>query len=266
MDSFHWRSSLSDLPNELVTAECEGLMGRSPVIVIREARGGSILKHKPTMNLLVVAAALLAILLVGCSDDAAPTPITTPTPTATPMPTATATPEPTSTPTAAPTLTSRPTATPAPTQTATPASLPTPTSEHTPSTPEPTAPATATPRPDPTATATPEPARPTAVTINPPTVELTAFGTRAQLSVDVRDQHSIPIPGVTVIWATSTNSVATVDAAGVVTAAGNGTATITASAGPASGVAVVTVLQAIVSVEVSPSMTELDCVGMRPFS
>ena len=63
------------------------------------------------------------------------------------------------------------------------------------------------------------------------------------------------------VWATSANSVATVDAAGVVTAEGNGTATITASAGPASGVAVVAVSQAIASVEVSPSMTELTSWG-----
>ena len=67
--------------------------------------------------------------------------------------------------------------------------------------------------------------------------------------------------GVTVTWTTSASSVATVDAAGVVTGAGNGTATITASAGPASGSAVVTVTQEVVSVEVSPSVTELTAWG-----
>ena len=79
--------------------------------------------HKPAMSLLVVAAALLAILLVGCSDETAPTPTATPTPeptstptttptlttVPTPIPTATPTPEPTSTPTTTPTLTLTPT-------------------------------------------------------------------------------------------------------------------------------------------------------------
>ena len=52
-----------------------------------------------------------------------------------------------------------------------------------------------------------------------------------------------------------------VDASGLVTAAGNGTATITASAGSASGSAVVTVTQSVVSVAVSPSATELTAWG-----
>ena len=67
--------------------------------------------------------------------------------------------------------------------------------------------------------------------------------------------------GVTVTWTTSSNSVATVEAAGVVTAAGNGTATITASAGAASGVAVATVTQEVASVEVSPTVAELTAWG-----
>ena len=67
--------------------------------------------------------------------------------------------------------------------------------------------------------------------------------------------------GVTVTWTTSANSVATVDAAGLVTGAGNETATITASAGAASGSAVVTVTQTVASVEVSPSVAELTAWG-----
>ncbi len=67
--------------------------------------------------------------------------------------------------------------------------------------------------------------------------------------------------GATVSWSSTADSVATVDAAGVVTAAGNGSATITASAGSASGSAVVTVTQAVASVEVSPSVTELTAWG-----
>ena len=129
---------------------------------------------------------------------------------------------------------------------------------------------TATPSPEPTATAIPEPARPTAVTVSSATVELTALGATEQLSAEVRDQDSTVMIGVTVAWTTSSNSVATVDVvgvlpamteAGVVTAAGNGTATITASAGSASGSAVVTVTQAVALVGVLPAMTELTAWG-----
>ena len=78
---------------------------------------------------------------------------------------------------------------------------------------------------------------------------------------EVRDQDSTVMTGVAVTWTTSASSVATVDAAGVVTGAGNGTATITASAGSTSGSAVVTVTQEVASVEVSPPMTELTAWG-----
>ena len=120
---------------------------------------------------------------------------------------------------------------------------------------------TATSSLEPTVTAIPEPARPTAVTVSSASVELTALGATAQLRAEVRDQDSTVMTGVAVTWATSSNSVATVDGAGVVTAAGNGTATITASTGSASGSAVVTVTQAVASVEVLPAMTELTAWG-----
>ena len=121
--------------------------------------------------------------------------------------------------------------------------------------------ATPTAIPTPTPKKTPEPARPTVVTVSPTTVALTALGTTAQLRAEVRDRDSTVMTGVTVTWTTSANSVATVDAAGVVTVAGNGTATITASAGSASGSAVVTVTQTVASVEVSPSVAELTAWG-----
>ena len=113
----------------------------------------------------------------------------------------------------------------------------------------------------PSAPPTPEPARPTTVMVSPATHELTALGTTVQLSAEVRDQNARVMAGATVTWTSSANSVATVDASGLVTAAGNGTATITASAGPASGSAVVTVMQSVASVEVSPSVYELTALG-----
>ena len=113
----------------------------------------------------------------------------------------------------------------------------------------------------PTAPPTPEPARPTTVTVSPATTELTALGATVQLSAEVRDQNASVMAGVTITWTSSADGVATVDASGLVTAAGNGAATITASAGSASGSAVVTVMQSVVSVEVSPATAELNALG-----
>ena len=99
----------------------------------------------------------------------------------------------------------------------------------------------------PSAPPPPEFARPTTVTVSPATTELTALGTTVQLSAEVRDQNDRVMAGATVTWTSSANSVATVDAAGLVTAVGNGTATITASAGSASGSAAVTVAVGVAS-------------------
>ena len=93
----------------------------------------------------------------------------------------------------------------------------------------------------PTVPPAPEPARPTTVTVSPATAELTALGATVQLTAEVRDQNARVMAGATVTWTSSANSVATVDASGLVTAAGNGTATITASSGDASGSAAVTI-------------------------
>ncbi len=88
----------------------------------------------------------------------------------------------------------------------------------------------------------PDPPRPTTVTVSPATNELTALGTTVQLSAEVRDQNARVMAAATVTWTSSANSVATVDASGLVTAVGNGTATITASAGSGQGTAEITVM------------------------
>ena len=102
-------------------------------------------------------------------------------------------------------------------------------------------------------TATPDAPRPTTLAVSPATTRLTAFGATVQLAAEVRDQDAEVLAGATVAWASSSPAVATVDGSGLVTAAGNGEATITASAGSASGSAVVTVTQSVGSVVVSPS-------------
>ena len=106
----------------------------------------------------------------------------------------------------------------------------------------------------PTAPPTPEPARPATVTVSPAPADLTALGATVQLTAEVRDQNAGVMAGATVTWSSGDTSVATVDASGLVTAVGNGTATITASTGSASGSAVVTVTQSVATVEVSPAV------------
>ena len=98
-----------------------------------------------------------------------------------------------------------------------------------------------------------EPPRATTVTVAPSTAELTALGATVQLSAEVVDQNGDVMAGVAVSWSNSAAPAATVDASGLVTAAGNGTATITATAGEASGSAAVRVMQLAASVMVSPS-------------
>ena len=98
----------------------------------------------------------------------------------------------------------------------------------------------------------PEPPRATTITVTPATTEFTALGATSQLSAEVRDQNGQLIAGATVNWGSSSPEVATVDATGLATAVGNGSATITASAGTASGSAAVTVAQEASEVVVSP--------------
>ena len=86
----------------------------------------------------------------------------------------------------------------------------------------------------------PDPPRATTVTVSPATTALNALGATEQLTAEVRDQNGQVIAGASVTWASSSAAVAPVSASGLVTAAGNGTATITATAGGVSGTATVT--------------------------
>lgn len=81
----------------------------------------------------------------------------------------------------------------------------------------------------------------TTVTVNPGSAALSALGETARLSAEVRDQNGQVMTGAAVAWSSSDTLVAGVDASGLVTAAANGSATITATAGSVSGTAVVTV-------------------------
>ena len=94
---------------------------------------------------------------------------------------------------------------------------------------------------------------PTTVVVTPDTVALTALGQTAQLAAEVRDQIGRVMEGQTVTWTSGDTLVATVDSVGQVTAVGAGATTVTASAGEATGAAMVKVMQAAGSVVVSPA-------------
>ena len=100
----------------------------------------------------------------------------------------------------------------------------------------------------------PEPPRPTTIVVSPATAELAALGATVQLTAEVRDQNGQVMAGAAVTWVSNAIAVATVDSTGLVTAASNGSTTITASAGAAFGSALVTVMQVASSVTVSPSV------------
>ena len=106
--------------------------------------------------------------------------------------------------------------------------------------------------PSPPPSVPPSQPRPTSVSVSPPSTTLASLGATVQLSVEVRDQNGQVMAGASVSWATGDTAVASVDATGLVTAASNGTATVTATAGTVSGDAVVTVMQSAGSVVVSP--------------
>ena len=89
----------------------------------------------------------------------------------------------------------------------------------------------------------PDPPRPVVVGIVPQATQLWVRGATVQLRAQVRDQKARVMSDVAVSWASNDPSVATVDGWGLVTAIDNGRATITATAGSASGRATVTVLE-----------------------
>ncbi|MXX56386.1 MAG: hypothetical protein F4X15_08200 [Gemmatimonadetes bacterium] len=101
----------------------------------------------------------------------------------------------------------------------------------------------------------------TTVTVNPGSAALSALGETARFTAEVRDQNGRVMAGAAVVWASSDASVASVDASGLVTAAANGSATITATAGSVSGTAAVTVTQVASAVAVSPSADTLVAFG-----
>ena len=106
-----------------------------------------------------------------------------------------------------------------------------------------------------------EPLVPTTLLVSPELLSFEALGTTAGLTASVHDQHGRVMTKVAVSWQSSGPGVATVDQSGVVTATGNGTAHITATAGEAGDSVGVTVEQRPVSLAISPRPVRFVALG-----
>lgn len=106
-----------------------------------------------------------------------------------------------------------------------------------------------------------DPPVPTTLSIAPDSVMFTALGDTVRLAVEVRDQNGQAMSGAPVSWTSTDPSVASVTASGLVRAVAQGSATITARAGAASGTAGVAVRQEIAGVAVSPDSVVFRALG-----
>ena len=101
-------------------------------------------------------------------------------------------------------------------------------------------------------TPTTAPRTPTTLSIVPATAEFVALADTVQFTAEVRDQNGQTMNGTLVAWRSADPLVAAVNPSGLARAVGNGTTTIAATAGSASGVAMISVQQEATSVDISP--------------
>ena len=102
-----------------------------------------------------------------------------------------------------------------------------------------------------------EPSVATTIVTTPSTLAFSALGQVAVVSATVRDQNGALMPGAAVSWSSSDADVTSITADGVVTAVGNGSATLTASSGSTSAEVVATVAQVAALLEVTPDSVVL---------
>ena len=101
----------------------------------------------------------------------------------------------------------------------------------------------------------------TKITVSPSSAALQSLGETVRLTATVLDQNGNVMTDVAVTWSSRNNEVATVDAAGLVTAVAGGTVMVQAATGTVTGTAEVRVDQTPVEVRVSPgadTLTALD--------
>lgn len=101
----------------------------------------------------------------------------------------------------------------------------------------------------------------TTLTVAPDAFTLDAIGATRALEVEAEDAHGNPIPNPAPAWTSLDTDVATVSAAGVVTAAGPGTTTIRATLDGVTAESEVTVDPQPASVVVTPANPQLDRIG-----
>ena len=113
----------------------------------------------------------------------------------------------------------------------------------------------------PASATTPPVAVATSITVTPESTAFPALGDTMRLTARVLDRNGQVMTGATVTWTSGDATVARVDSAGLVTAAGNGSATVTEASGQASGTAAVMVAQAVAGLRVSPEADTLRALG-----
>ena len=99
------------------------------------------------------------------------------------------------------------------------------------------------------------------VVVSPGAATLVSFGETVTLSATARNSSGGAISGKSFSWSSSDGNVATVNSSGEVTAVGNGTATITATADGVSGTASVEVDQVVASIAVTPNNSTVSAYG-----
>ncbi|MDE2876040.1 MAG: Ig-like domain-containing protein [Gemmatimonadota bacterium] len=99
-----------------------------------------------------------------------------------------------------------------------------------------------------------------AMRVSPDSVTLVAVGDTVRLAAEALDANGHEVASTEFAWS-SADSVATVDASGLVTAVGNGIAVVTATCGETYGSATVTVQQRVLAVRVSPDSVTLFAIG-----
>lgn len=98
---------------------------------------------------------------------------------------------------------------------------------------------------------------PASVAVSPASISFASLADTVRLSATVRDENGEVIAGAAVTWASSDPSVADIDTGGLVTSVADGSATITATAGSASGSAGVAVEQRATTVNLSAPQDSL---------
>ena len=99
------------------------------------------------------------------------------------------------------------------------------------------------------------------VRVTPSADTLRALGETIRLTARALDANGHMVEEAGLRWATSDESVVSVDASGLVTAAGNGQATVTAESGSVAGSADFTVEQQATAVQLSPRDATLYALG-----